>query len=80
LKNEFSGIENNPSLEKSKSEGRLYAPQNDMCKLINEKGDLRCRTKRHYIYYGHNGAIRITTLNHEIILDKAGANHRKLNE
>jgi len=75
VEDELSGIPNRPELWKT--DGRMYPPQEDSRLKYPERPSLRkYRSKGHYDFIGVNGAIRIETLDAEILLDKPGQDGR----
>ena len=76
VEDEFSGVPYRPELWES--DRRLYPPQPDAARKFPERPSLRkYRNKGHYNFIGLNGAIRIETLDAEMLLDKPGQDGRK---
>jgi hypothetical protein len=79
IEDEFSGVPFRP--ENWETDGRMYPPKEDSRIKCPERPSLRkYRNKRHYNYIGHNGSIRIETLDAKILLDKSGQDGRKTHE
>lgn len=77
VEDELSGVANNPELWES--DGRMYPPNEDS----RRKADGPCRryrSRKHNSILGENGALKIVTLNDEVLLDKAGRDGRSADE
>lgn len=77
VEDEFSGVAYNPELWES--EDRMYPPNEDS----RRKADGPCRryrNRKHHTIVGENGALKIVTLNDEVLLDKAGRDGRRADE
>jgi hypothetical protein len=79
VEDEFSDVPSRP--ENWESDGRLYPPKEDSRVRFPERPSLwKYRSKGHYNFIGHNGSIRIETLDGKTLLDKAGRDGRKTHE
>ena len=59
----------------------MYAPRDDNRRSVpGQPSVTRYRSVAHNTYFGQNGAIRIETVEREVLLDKAGADGRKTSE
>jgi hypothetical protein len=61
------------------ADGRMYPPRDD-----NERGSTktfrRFRTKGNVVMFGINGSIRIDSLHGDVLLDKPGADGRRVED
>jgi hypothetical protein len=80
IENAHSGAPFNP--DAWMVDGRMYPPQDDSERKSDIPGAQMFVSRRHRIYFGESGAIRITgryaSDRGNIILDKAGANGSSL--
>jgi hypothetical protein len=71
VEDEFSGIKNRP--ESWQSDARMYPPQLDSrVKNPQSRSTWKFRNKGHYTFIGNNGAIRIETVEGDLLFQKAG--------
>lgn len=81
VEDEHSGIPNDSKSANTPAalDGRMYPPLDDY-----EKGSThtyrRFRARGHVVYYGMNGAIRIDSLHGDVLVDKPGADGRRIDE
>jgi hypothetical protein len=76
-KNELTDIPANPPLWQS--DGRLYPPQADSGRKVPGRPDItRYISRRHTIWIGANGAIRVAALDGQLQLNKVGGDGRQL--
>ncbi|WP_430245073.1 hypothetical protein [Neorhizobium sp. DAR64861/K0K2] len=77
VENEFSGV---PAYNGGAYEdGRMYPPQADSARDVVGRSDLtRLRSRSHNTYIAINGAIRIEDISKNVLLEKSGANGKKL--
>jgi len=61
------------------NDGRMYPPADDFERESTAKYR-RFRTRGNMVFYGINGSIRIENLHGIVLLDKAGADGRRLEE
>lgn len=72
VEDEFTDIAFDPS--NWKADGRMYPPQADSARDVAGRSELtRYRSKAHNTYISANGAIRIDSLNGDVVLSKPGS-------
>jgi hypothetical protein len=77
VEDEFSGV--NYNLTKSLIDGRLYPPMIDSRRVYKEREDLICfRNKANYTFFSEDGAITITTISGEIVVEKKSKNGQRI--
>ncbi len=77
VEDRYSGVPARPDLWQN--DGRMYPPQEDSRRKVEMfPGQRRYRSKGHNTWIDGNGAIRITLLNGAFVLDKPGADGKRL--
>jgi hypothetical protein len=77
VEDEFSGVEFNPS--NWRTDGRLYPPLEDNKHLVLGYPLVsRYRSVAHNLFIGSNGSIEIQTIRGDVLLQKAGADGRRV--
>jgi hypothetical protein len=72
VENEFTSIPFDPS--GWANDGRMYPPQSDSARDVDGRPELtRYRSRAHNTYIARNGAIRIETVNRDLVLSKPGS-------
>lgn len=77
VEDEFSGVVYNPELWES--DDRMYPPHEDN-RRYQEGPCRRYRSVKHHTFVGENGALRIVTLDGDVLVDKAGNDGRKVKD
>lgn len=81
VEDELSGIAMNPKPTLQTDDGRMYPPMDDMIFEIPGRPTVkRCRSRRHRIFIGNNGAIEIQSLEGVIEFSKLGADGRSIDD
>jgi hypothetical protein len=76
VEDELSGIQNNPN---AWVDGRLYPPKADAARHVPGSPEVtRYRNKLHSTFIRSNGALRIQSLSGEVVLEKPGADGKKV--
>jgi hypothetical protein len=79
VEDEMSGVP--LDLSRWQSDGRMYPPQDDSERPVpGQPAVRRYRSRRHNTFIGVNGALEIRTIEHEILLRKAGADGRFISD
>ncbi|HEX6086448.1 MAG TPA: hypothetical protein VF266_18110 [Thermoanaerobaculia bacterium] len=79
VEDEMSGVPFDPA--RWQSDGRMYPPQDDSERTVPGQAAVRrYRSRRHNTFIGNNGALEIRTVEHEILLRKAGADGRFISD
>lgn len=77
VEDELTSVPNDP--EAWRTDGRMYPPQDDSAR-DERPGVTRYRSRGHSTFVGVNGAIEIKSKRGTVLLDKPGADGRKVSD
>jgi hypothetical protein len=77
----YSGVPENPdSAESTRTDGRMYPP-NEQFEVASGSPEVRIfRQRRHKTFVGENGALRICSSDGRVLIDLAGDDGRSLDD